>query len=462
MSNREQALLGEGFQRVATVPVGVPHHVWKAELDVEFDRSLRLAEDAILKLVAAGVGDPVAIANLLGIVGEPIVPRYIADLMIKGLLSRDDERLIITALGRKSLNASLTREERTYGVEFRHDPYRDEFRWGLDDELKQNQLEAAGLKSLPAPDALTHGELVARHRDLQALVARDGMPFDADAKKNDKRRREVLRARPVKYYIAYRPAELEVWFRKESEELRWRLIREGGEERAISDKLLEMERDGVPILPMEDRREFQGGEKDAGIIAAVQHAETVAPPTILQTADHRPALDAAIRDAQRELVSISPWLRVAPVDQELLTWFRNSLDKHKSLRIVIGYGIEDEAAAARRGPTRKAGDQQEAIRRLRQVGQQYRGRLQLVEIGNTHQKVVLVDERYAIVTSFNMLSFNPFPGKVLREETGVRITDVAAVKKLKADLLAILGPSDREFGPRGKWPRLVELSDAMK
>jgi hypothetical protein len=22
--------------------------------------------------------------------------------------------------------------------------------------------------------------------------------------------------------------------------------------------------------------------------------------------------------------------------------------------------------------------------------------------------------------------------------------------------------SDREFGPRGKWPRLVELSDAMK
>jgi len=29
-------------------------------------------------------------------------------------------------------------------------------------------------------------------------------------------------------------------------------------------------------------------------------------------------------------------------------------------------------------------------------------------------------------------------------------------------LVGVAGASDREFGPRGKWPRLVELSDAMK
>src|SRR5688572_6330584 len=103
MSTSRDSLMSDGFQHIATRPVALPHHVWKTEIDIEFDRRLRVVEEGLLKLLGAGVSEPTLLQRLLGLEGEPIVPRYIAELMRNGLVASVDDRLVLTTPGKRAL-----------------------------------------------------------------------------------------------------------------------------------------------------------------------------------------------------------------------------------------------------------------------------------------------------------------------------------------------------------------------
>ena len=169
----------------------------------------------------------------------------------------------------------------------------------------------------------------------------------------------------------------------------------------------------MEILPLEDRpHEVEVGEVGEAVHRVVEEARPRSK--IIQTAEHRAVLREAIEASRSEIIIVSPWLTTAAVDGELTSWLDRALQRHGNLRVVIGYGIEPD-----RGKNdRKAMDQRDTLRRLHQLGNRYRGRLRTVEVGNTHEKLVITDERFAIVTRFNWLSFNPRPDKGMRRETG--------------------------------------------
>jgi hypothetical protein len=444
-SDSSTRLSADGFERVATWPVGVAHFVWRVDLDLEFDRELRLVEETILRLVAAGVGEPDRVAGLMGLDDGRIVPTTIVDLLRKGLIFHQDGRLYISPRGTEAVHRAQTRETHTYtGVELRHDPYRDELKWTFDEnEFKREQLGAAGLRALPQPGELSPAELEGRYREIQALLELEGLPFEneEERKVSKKRRREVLRVRPLKCYVAYREAELEAWYRPERDEWQWRLLRSGGEETEVSARLAELESNGTVIIPLEERREITVTQQGEAVHAAAEEAQRTVEPALLETHQHRDALRDAILDARKELVIISPWLRTDAVDEELIGWLRMAFERHKELRIVIGYGIERNAGKQQDRATR---DQEEALKRLHKLAERWRGRLRIIEIGNTHEKVVICDDRYVIITSFNFLSFKPRPGKGIRREMGSRITDRDTVTKVKAKITAALLASTRE------------------
>ncbi|MBI3723616.1 hypothetical protein HY251_06640 [bacterium] len=229
-----------------------------------------------------------------------------------------------------------------------------------------------------------------------------------------------------------------MWYRRDGDQWRWRLLRGGGEEEPVSAKLAELEAEGATVIPLEERRDLVLGPRGEEIHAAVAEAQQAARPAVLGTSEHREALRDAIFDARRELIVVSPWLRTAAVDPELVGWFRTALDRRRDLRVTIGYGIERDP---KKGRDPAARDQEEALRRLQAVGDRARGRLRVVEIGNTHEKLVVCDDRYVIITSFNFLSFNPRPGKGIRREMGHRITDQAVVAQVKAQVARVLGGS---------------------
>lgn len=444
MTSRAPDLSAEGFERVGVFAAAVPHFVWKVDLDVEFDRDLRLVEETVLGLIAAGIGTPKEIAELMGLDDGRIVPATLVDLLRRGALAHRDGIFSVGSLGQEMLKRAASREIRRYtDVELRHDPYRDELRWSFDEtELKDKDVRASGLRALPTPSALSATRLESRYREVQDLLERQGLPFDTPDEKEakERRRREIVRLISVKHYVAYREAELEVWYRPERQDWRWRLLRGGGEEVEVTAKLAELESEGHEIIPVEERRDLTLGPQAEEVHATAEQVRQSPAAGVLETHEHRDALRDAILEARRELIIVSPWLRTAAVDHELLGWLQTSLDRNKELRIIVGYGIERDGAAKREDPAVR--DQQQALRRLHEMGDRARGRLRVVEVGNTHEKIVVCDDQYVILTSFNFLSFNPKPGKGLRREMGYRIADPKIVADVRARIsVALTGSS---------------------
>jgi hypothetical protein len=54
------------------------------------------------------------------------------------------------------------------------------------------------------------------------------------------------------------------------------------------------------------------------------------------------------------------------------------------------------------------------------------------------RQIVVCDDQYVILTSFNFLSFNPKPGRGLRREMGYRITDPAMVSDVRTRIAKAL------------------------
>jgi hypothetical protein len=433
--NRDKQLLSQGFERISVQSVALPHTVWKLDFDVEFDRPLTLAEETILRVVDGGITDPPQIAGLMGLDEGVIVPGTIVNLLRSGSLGHADA-LGVTPLGRQRLTDLRTRASRSYTeVEVRHDPYANLFRWKFDaTELKGQDVKGGGYHVLPSTHELTSLEVELRHEEIQDLLNKFGLPFSNDDGKGVQR--DIVRLKAVHAYAAWRPAELEVWYHRERDDWQWRVLYQGGEDRTISECLREMQQEGVDIIKLDERPALTAASSPA--VAQVQQlVESVAAAplsVIIQTEQHREALRDAILAARRELLVVSPWVTTSAVDEEMLGWFGKALDRNKDLRIVVGYGIDKEAGKA----DWKSRDQRDAIRRLNILGQRHKGRLRTEEIGCTHEKIVICDQKFAIVTSFNWLSFNPRPGKGIRRETGTRVEDLAAVAELRRTLAQAL------------------------
>jgi hypothetical protein len=436
--DRARQLVAEGFERVKVQAVALPHTVWKVSMEVEFDRPLTLAEETVLRLVSSGVHAPGEMARLMGLDAGVIVPATVVNLLQRQLLGQVD-RLEIMPLGRQALADQRTRQSKIYDVELRHDPYTDRFVWGFDrEELKDARHVRATLHVLPDAPELKPLDVEVRHAEVQTLLDRFGLPFeDRDTRTGQHRaQRDIIRLTANSSYQAWREATLEVWYNAERGEWDWRLLYGGGENREISAVLRTLQQDGVEILPLEAAPRVERAMSEVG--AAVHEVVEAARPRskVLQTEEHRHALREAIEDASRELIIVSPWLTTAAVNEELVSWLDRALQRHRDLRVVIGYGIEQDDGTKN---DRKAHDQRGALQRLNGLGQRHKGRLRTVEVGNTHEKLVITDGRAAIVTSFNWLSFNPRPGRGVRRETGIRVDDREEVQRLRGALAAALG-----------------------
>lgn len=436
--DRARQLVAEGFERVKIQAVALPHTVWKASVEVEFDRPLTLAEETVLRLVSAGVHDPSEMTRLMGLDSGVIVPATIVNLLQRQLLGQV-AHLEIMPLGKQALADQRTRQSKTYELELRHDPYTNTFLWNFEGpELKDSkQVRSMGLHVLPIALELAPLDVEIRHAEVQNLLDRFGLPFDdRDTPKGRGRvQRDIIRMTANGCYQAWRQADLEVWHNAERGEWDWRLLYGGGENREISAALRALQQDGVEILPLDDApRDVPVSEVGEALHRVVEVAKPRSK--LLKTEEHRSALRELIEGSRREIIIVSPWLTTAAVDTELVAWLDRALQSYRDLRVHIGYGIEPDDG---RKNDRKAQDQRDALQRLNKLGQRYKGRLRTIEIGNTHEKVVISDGRRAIVGSFNWLSFNPRPGKGVRRERGILVDELAEVTPLRAELSGVLG-----------------------
>ena len=143
---------------------------------------------------------------------------------------------------------------------------------------------------------------------------------------------------------------------------------------------------------------------------------------ILSTYDHRPLLLDALDNAQNMVVIVSPWIKSGGMNNEILGRIERALQR--GTRVIIGYGISEKEDSDRW-----------ILQRLTDIlKKMYGDKLLLVKLSNTHEKVLIKDNEYMVITSFNWLSFKGDPNKGFRQETGYYTESKEAINQMKANL----------------------------
>lgn len=143
---------------------------------------------------------------------------------------------------------------------------------------------------------------------------------------------------------------------------------------------------------------------------------------ILSTYDHRPLFLDALDNAQNMVVIVSPWIKSGGMNNEILGRIERALQR--GTRVIIGYGISEKEDSDRW-----------ILQRLTDIQKKkYGDKLLLVKLSNTHEKVLIKDNEYMVITSFNWLSFKGDPSKGFRQETGYYTESKEAINQMKANL----------------------------
>ncbi len=146
----------------------------------------------------------------------------------------------------------------------------------------------------------------------------------------------------------------------------------------------------------------------------------------LYSLDHRPLLEDALTTSTDRLLILSPWIRGEIVDAAFLQKLETLLTN--GVNVYIGYGINDT-------PTTKSNANDQAAKdNLLKLSHRF-PHFRLARLGNTHAKVLIKDSEYAVVGSFNWLSFRGDPNRKFRDEQSIKIQRPDLVENKFAELV---------------------------
>lgn len=197
----------------------------------------------------------------------------------------------------------------------------------------------------------------------------------------------------------------------------------------------------------------------------------------VETYEHRELLEKALKHARKRVIIVSPWLEPAAINDELQNLMRRALER--GVEIVIGWGMppnSEEKGAKRderslymlRQLERLARDTKEAAERLKKEqaarraklaerghtvteappnDERQMGRLRVVRLGDTHEKILISDQHFAVVTSFNFLSFRADPKRGFRRETGMYHQIKPEIERLIDDVMGRIERVERSALP---------------
>jgi len=162
--------------------------------------------------------------------------------------------------------------------------------------------------------------------------------------------------------------------------------------------------------------ELQGKLDDA------EAALSRVPARLLEVHEHPGLLAEALASAQERLLIVSPWIRSGVVNAEFLRDLEILLNR--GVEVGIAYGIDDNRVANQRD---SHAEQELAALAGRHTN------FRLVRLGDTHAKVLVVDRRFVVVTSFNWLSFRGDPRRPFRDERGTLVAISAEINRIYDD-----------------------------
>lgn len=142
----------------------------------------------------------------------------------------------------------------------------------------------------------------------------------------------------------------------------------------------------------------------------------------LSTYDYKPLLLDALDKAKNIVVIVSPSIKSGGLNNDIIGHIERALQRRT--QVIIGYDI-----------SKKETSDKWILQKLKDIQRKkYGNKLFLVRLNNTHEKVLIKDNEYMVITSFSWLSFKGDPNKGFRQETGYYTESREVINKMKDKL----------------------------
>ena len=141
---------------------------------------------------------------------------------------------------------------------------------------------------------------------------------------------------------------------------------------------------------------------------------------IITNAEHRKLMLDAFRTATSQIILVTPWLKRNAITEEVVREMRKALSR--GVKIFVGYGYDERDDTAT----------QEAISYMNSL---LKLGLKLRKMSSTHEKILICDTRFVVITSYNWLSFRQWKGHAIRREIGLICKLKGAVQTYIDELL---------------------------
>lgn len=185
-----------------------------------------------------------------------------------------------------------------------------------------------------------------------------------------------------------------------------------------------VEADAPPLPAMVESPKSKAKSK-AKSVAPV--AATAPPASLLSCYEHPAYLQDALRTSTRRLMIISPWVKRMVVNDAFVKKLEGCLEQ--GVDVFIGWGIE-----------KLTKDDEDIDFNVKKVfdtlTKRYPNAFHARRLGGTHAKILISDSHFAVITSFNWLSFRGDPDRTVRDERGTVVRTREEIESLFSEYRA--------------------------
>jgi hypothetical protein len=143
----------------------------------------------------------------------------------------------------------------------------------------------------------------------------------------------------------------------------------------------------------------------------------------LRTYQCKNLLAESLRVVKDRLVIVSAFLSSNVVDRQFVEKLEAALKR--GVKVWIAYGMGKEGDHDRK---RERSDWKDAEKSLQELKKRHMDLLQVVDLENTHEKILIRDNEFVVSGSFNWLSFRGDRGKI-RYEDALLVNETAAIEE---------------------------------
>jgi hypothetical protein len=467
-----------GYDLLGSYQAGIPFYKVKLKVKARKKQSLETLTEYVLKMIGLGIVTEEEICAALG-VDNIYIRNALEHLSTLQLIKSEtifstpgiDIRFSLTGKGREALDNTLTANFETF-ISLQVD--------GITGDLSptfsnDGFIEGAELRKLGIWLLHTSGKVRPSLENLNDEISRIGPIYKAQQDESDNTDQLIEILEILRPWLVYKIVKVLVFQNRQKGELKLRVFdgfesvpdydvrltdreRNGG--RVIPDDLLVKEIDHVPsniykelkintneLQQQQDQidklvqekkeleeNDVKGFSPVSDIVTSrtkrIQELEMdlkslqekQATTRLITGAEHYRILKDALKKSNYSVIIISPWIKKDVVDEEMIKIMKDAIKR--GIWIIIGYGM----------PLRYQEKKEDYIDewvldQFRQIQKQPQGnKLFLIWLGNTHEKLLISDHSFSVVTSYNWLSYRGDKG--FRRETGTYSEDPKIVSEV--------------------------------